>query len=120
MRLCFSSRFLVEEVCVGFSWCDSAALWQEYEYKEEACDTDTSIEEEGSAEPSVVLHILEGLEDDEPAEVGCDVGEGEGPCPAGGGEELCGEEPGEAGQAQAVGGREAHEEGQGQPGAGGA
>ena len=57
----------------------AARLRQEDENEDEPKETDTAVDEEGGGVAKEVLEIPEGLEDEEPAEVGGEVGQGVGP-----------------------------------------
>ena len=56
----------------------AAGLRQEDEHEDEAEHADAAVQEEGGGQAELLLQVLERLGDDEPAEVGGQVGDGVG------------------------------------------
>ena len=72
-------RFETNERLSGFLGSLSPGLWKEDEDEDEAEETNSAVQKEGGSVAEGVLQIPERLGDDEPAEVGCQVGQGVSP-----------------------------------------
>ena len=92
------------------------SLRQEDEDEDEAEEADTAVEEEGGRMAEGLLQVPERLGDDEPAEVGGEVGEGVRPSAGPHWKNLGGDHPGEAAKAKVECYGEAQDERKGKPG----
>ena len=94
----------------------AARLWKEDKDEDETSGREGGIEEEGGRVAERLLQVPEGLGDEEPAEVGGEVGKGVRPPTGVHGQHLGGHDPGEAAQPQVEGNGEAEDEGERHPG----
>ena len=80
LRMQFGCNFLKHylELQRGLLVRLAAGLRQEDEHEDEAEHTDAAVQEEGGGQAELLLQVLERLGDDEPAEVGGQVGDGVG------------------------------------------
>ena len=93
----------------------AARLWKEDKDEDETSGREGGIEEEGGRVAERLLQVPEGLGDEEPAEVGGEVGQGVSPAAGPHWKHLGGHDPGEAAEAKVEGHCEAQDEGQRQP-----
>ena len=88
------------KVLSGFLRSSAARLWKEDKDEDETSGREGGIEEEGGRVAERLLQVPEGLGDEEPAEVGGEVGQGVRPSAGPDWKNLCGDNPGEAAEAK--------------------
>ena len=112
----FCQRTEALELRGGLLECSAPSLREEDEDEDGAEEADTPVHEEGGGEPQAALDVPEALGDDEPAQVGGEVGDGVGVAPGPHRQDLRGHHPGQAAQAQVESDREAHQKRERKPG----